>query len=275
MAPRGEKMVEYELGVIGAGNMAEAILRGLLAGNVLPHSAIVASDPAFERRQQITNNLSVKCVEDNLIPAACPRVLLAVKPQVMAGVLDGISDAVSEDAAVISIAAGVTTGFIDEHLGGRGRVVRVMPNTPMLAGAGVSAVAAGPRATDDDINWTKRLFAASGYVVVVAERMMDAVTAVSGSGPAYFFYLIEAMVAAGVAEGMDADIAAELATQTCAGAAKLLAESGERPEVLRTRVTSPGGTTQAAIETLDAAGVKDKLIEAVRAAAKRSRELGN
>ena len=267
-------MAEYELGVIGAGNMAEAILRSVLGGNVLLHSAIVASDAKLERRQQITNGVGVKCVADNLIPAACPRVLLAVKPQVMGEVLDGIAPAVRPDATVISIAAGVTSRFIDVRLGGRGRIVRVMPNTAMLVGAGVSAVAAGPRAGEEDIRWAQRLFGASGKTVVVAEDLMDAVTAVSGSGPAYFFYLIEAMIEAGVAEGLDAEVAAELAAQTCAGAAKLLAETAERPSVLRARVTSPGGTTQAAIQMLEAAGVKQKLIEAIRAAARRSRELG-
>ncbi|MHC4982479.1 MAG: pyrroline-5-carboxylate reductase [Planctomycetota bacterium] len=267
-------MAGYELGVIGAGNMAEAVLRGVLANNVLPHGTIVASDPMFKRRQNMTNNLGVSCVEDNLVPAACPRVLLAVKPQIIGEVLAGIAEAVGAETTVISIAAGVTSQFIDEHLAGRGRIVRVMPNTPMLVGAGTSAIARGPRAGDEEIKWTERLFSACGKTVVVAEELMDAVTAVSGSGPAYFFYFIEAMIEAGVAEGLDRDVAADLAAQTCAGAAKLMAETAERPEVLRARVTSPGGTTQAAIKTLDDAGVRDALIRAVRAAAERSRELG-
>jgi pyrroline-5-carboxylate reductase len=267
-------MAEYELGVIGAGNMAEAILRGVLAANVLPHGAVVASDAKLDRRRHITNTTGITCVQDNNVPGACPRVLLAVKPQVMGAVLDGIAAAVRADAAVISIAAGITTRFIDEHLGGRGRIVRVMPNTPMLVGSGVSAIAAGPRAGQDEIGWTERLFSASGQTVVVAEDLMDAVTAVSGSGPAYFFYLIEAMIEAAVAEGLERETAARLCAQTCAGAARLLAETGERPEVLRARVTSPGGTTQRAIETLDAAGVRQALVRAVRAAAQRSRELG-
>lgn len=267
-------MAEYELGIIGAGNMAEAILRGVIRSNVLSHAAVVASDPDLSRRQRLTNDLGVATTEDNLAPARCPRVLLAVKPQVIAKVLAQVAGDVGEQATVISIAAGVTTAIIDSHLGGRGRIVRVMPNTPMLAAAGVSAVAAGPRATDEDVRWTERLFAASGRSLVVDEPLLDAVTAVSGSGPAYFFYLVEAMIAAGVAEGLDADVARTLAAHTCAGAGKMLIESSETPEVLRARVTSPGGTTQRAVKTLDAAGVKDKLIDAVRAAAERSRELG-
>ena len=267
-------MAEYQLGIVGAGNMAEAILRGVIGGNVLTRNAIVVSEPILERRKHLTNAIGVTCVAENSTPAACRRVLLAVKPQVIGEVLDGIAPAVGQDATVISIAAGITTSFIDSRLGRRGHVVRVMPNTPMLVGCGIAAIAAGPRATQEDLQWTQKLFAASGRTVVVAEEMMDAVTAVSGSGPAYFFYLIEAMIAAGVAEGLDPEVAAMLAVQTCCGAAKLLTETQEPPEGLRARVTSPGGTTQRAIETLEAAGVKAKLIEAVRAAAQRSRELG-
>lgn len=267
-------MSEYQLGVIGGGNMAEAILRGVLAAGVLKRDAVVVSEPKAERREMLARELRVACVDDNPAAAACPFVLLAVKPQVMNDALAGIAGVVRADAVVISIAAGVATARIDQRLGGRGRIVRAMPNTPMLVGAGMTAVAPGPRATDADLVWADALFAACGRVVRVTEPMIDAVTAVSGSGPAYFFYLIEAMIAAGAAEGLSPDVAAQLAIQTCAGAAKLLAETGEKPEVLRARVTSPGGTTQRAIETMDAAGVKARLVDAVRAAAARSRELG-
>jgi len=267
-------MADYQLGVIGGGNMAEAILRGVVGRSVLNHNAIVVSEPLLPRRQLLVRDLQVTCVADNAAAAACPHVLLAVKPQVMAAVLDGVASAVRADAVVISIAAGISTAFLDEKLGGRGRLVRTMPNTAMLVGAGMTAIAPGPRAEKADLRWAKSLFAPCGKVVQVTEPMIDAVTAVSGSGPAYFFYLIEAMIAAGVAEGLEPDVAALLAAQTCAGAAKLLAETHEPPEGLRARVTSPGGTTQRAIETLDAAGVKAKLIEAIRAAAERSRELG-
>ena len=267
-------MSDYELGVIGAGNMAEAILRGVIAAGVLPAERIVASDPAAKRRNHIHGQLSVACVTDNQTPAACRRVLLAVKPQVMAEVTGGIAAAVRPKATVVSIAAGISTAFLDTCLGGRGRIVRVMPNTPMLVGAGVSAVTAGPRATQNDVRWVRQLFAASGMVVVVEEPMMDAVTAVSGSGPAYFCYLVEAMVAAGVAEGLTPQVALELARHACAGAGRLMIETGQQPDALRDKVTSPGGTTQRAIETLDAAGAKATLVEAVGAAAGRSRELG-
>ncbi|MHC4984625.1 MAG: pyrroline-5-carboxylate reductase family protein, partial [Planctomycetota bacterium] len=170
--------------------------------------------------------------------------------------------------------AGVPTSHIDKKLIGKGHIVRVMPNTPMLVGAGMSGIAAGPRATDDDVQWTEGLFAASGKTVPVDECMMDTVTGVSGTGPAYFFYVIEALIAAGMADGLSYEFAYQLAVQTCAGAAKLLAETGRRPEDLRAQVTSPNGTTQRAMETLDAAGTKDVWINAVRTATQRSRELG-
>ena len=267
-------MAECRLGVIGAGNMAEAILRGVLNAGRLKADEIVASDPDADRRRRVEGELGVACDADNAAAAGCPRLLLAVKPQVMAEVLDGAVEHVRPDAVVVSIAAGVTTRFLDERLRGRGRIVRVMPNTPMLVGRGMAAVAAGPRARPEDADWAKELFAASGRAVVVDEDWMDAVTAVSGSGPAYFFYLIEAMIEAGVEEGLPAETALMLATETCAGAAALLSETGERPEELRRRVTSPGGTTRQAISVMEAAGLADTVVKAVRAAAERSRELG-
>jgi pyrroline-5-carboxylate reductase len=268
-------MAEYQFGIIGAGNMAEAMLRGAIRSNFLSSNALYAADPSLERRQLFTRELNIATTENAVEVAGCPRLLLAVKPQVMATVLDAIASHVREDAVVISIAAGIPMSRINAQLGGKGRLVRVMPNTPLLVGAGVSAVAAGPRATDADVAWTCKLLSeGGGTAVTVSEEMMDAVTAVSGSGPAYFFYLVEAMVSAGVAEGLTPETAQLLAVQTCLGAGKLLAETGESPEVLRVRVTSPGGTTQAAIESMDASGVKKDLVSAIRAAAARSRELG-
>ena len=267
-------MINYELGVIGAGNMAEAILRGVVTSGYIHRDSIVAYDPVIAREQMLAIELGILCARDNSMTGSCPHVLLAVKPTVVSAVLEEIKPVVTADSTIISIAAGVTTAFIDEKLEGKGRIVRVMPNTPMLVGAGMSAIAAGPRATNEDVHWTQRLFSASGLTVVVAEDMIDAVTAVSGSGPAYFFYLIEAMAAAGVAEGLDPAVAQMLATRTCLGAGQLLATTHKDPVLLRKQVTTPGGTTQAAIETMDASGVKDVLIAAVRAAAERSRELG-
>jgi len=267
-------MIEYQLGVIGAGNMAEAILRGILSEDCLQHNEIVAYDPVAKRQQILAMEFSIMCALDNTVPGACPHVLLAVKPQVMKEALEQIAPVIHDDATIISIAAGVTTEFMDRILGGGGRIVRVMPNTPMFVGWGVSALAAGPRATSDDIQWTQKILAASGRTVVVEESMLDAVTAVSGSGPAYFFYLIEAMTAAGVAEGLDHDVAELLAVETCIGAGQLLHHTQKPPATLRQQVTTPGGTTEAALNVMQASGVQDVLTKAVRAAAERSRELG-
>ena len=155
-------MGNYELGVIGAGNMAEAILRGALDAGVLDARDVVASDVSAARRELLRTRLGIACVEDNAAPAGCDRVLLAVKPQMMGDVLAGIADAVRCDSLLISIAAGIATRKIDEALARRCRILRVMPNTPMLVGEGIIALAAGPRATDDDLAWARRLFDAGG-----------------------------------------------------------------------------------------------------------------
>ncbi len=268
-------MPDYKLGVLGCGNMAEGIIRGIIRSKFLPAGSIVASDPLAQRRDVLAA-AGIATTDDNTLPAACPCVLLAVKPQKMAEVLGGLASALRPDALVISIAAGITTAAIDRMLGGRGRIVRVMPNTPALVAAGAAAGAAGPRATSADLRFACDLLGVCGLTVEVQEPMLDAVTAISGSGPAYFFYLVEAMIDAGVAEGLPQEVARALAVQTCVGAGKLMSEStpSDTPQVLRARVTSPNGTTQRAIETLDAGGAKDLLIRAIRAAAARSRELG-
>ena len=191
------------------------------------------------------------------------------------GVLEEIEPVVTDKTVVISIAAGITTAHIDAKLKGKGRIIRAMPNTPMLVGSGVSAVAAGPRATHEDVHWAQRLFATSGLAIVMDESAIDAVTGVSGSGPAYLFYLIEAMTEAGVAEGLDPDVAELLATQTCIGAGKLLAKTKKTPQELRAMVTTPGGTTQAAITHMEKHAVRRIIVEAISKATMRSRELGN
>jgi pyrroline-5-carboxylate reductase len=207
-------------------------------------------------------------------------VLLAVKPQQMKDVLSslavkpGAGAGVRADATVISIAAGIRTARLDEWLGGRGRIVRVMPNTPMLVGLGASGLCPGSSAREEDLAVVEALFGVSSVTVRVPEPLLDAVTGLSGSGPAYLFYLAEAMIEAGVAEGFSREQAARLTARTLLGAAKMLEDTGLPPEELRRRVTSPNGTTQAAIERLEADGVKAKITAAVRRAAERSRELG-
>lgn len=267
-------MADYELAFVGAGNMAEAIARGVLAAGLLKAGQMIAADPVAARRA-VFEELGLATTEDNAsAAAAAARLVLAVKPQKMDEALADLADVMADDALVISIAAGVSTAKIEAALPGR-KVVRVMPNTPMLVGAGMSVLVAGQHAGDAEVDWTRRLFEAGGSAIVVHdESLMDAVTAVSGSGPAYFFYLIQYMVEAAVEEGLTEDDALKLATQTAAGAARLLAESGESPAGLRRKVTSPGGTTQAACDLMDARAVPEAILDAVRAAATRSRELG-
>jgi pyrroline-5-carboxylate reductase len=261
-------------GVIGCGNMAEALLRGALSAGRLAAEEILCADVDAGRRERFAEAFSVEVCDDTPRAATCERLLLAVKPQVLPEVLEAIRDSLREDALVISIAAGVKTGKISEMLGGRGRVLRVMPNTPMLVGAGMSVLAGGPGATEGDLAWAQGLFSACGETEVAEENDLDAVTAVSGSGPAYVFYLAEAMIQAGIREGLGEDLASRLAVQTCLGAGQLLKQTGIDPRTLRRQVSSPGGTTQAATEHLDEQGVQEAMEAAVRAAAARSRELG-
>lgn len=268
-------MSDLQLVAVGAGNMGEAVLRGLLGANVMSHNQILAVEPDMDRRKALGLELNISSVESLADAPAGRAYLLAVKPQQIDGVLDDLAGRLPEAGALIlSVIAGVSTSYLRQRLGERARIIRTMPNTPMLVGCGCTGLAAGPGATEADLSLAKRIFASAGEVRVVDEAAIDAVTAVSGSGPAYFFYLIEAMVAAGAAEGLDEATALALATKTCEGAARLLSTSGEPPADLRRKVTSPGGTTQRAIETMDQAGVKEAVTQAVRAAAARSRELG-
>ena len=265
----------YELGIIGAGNMAEAIARGVLRGGLFRAEQLIAADVSPQRRD-LFQQLGIRAVESNLDAAREARVLLlSVKPQQMADALGGIGTVLNPDALVVSIAAGITTAFIEQHLaqGRRWRVVRTMPNTPMLVGEGITALAPGAHATADDVARARRVFEAGGAAVEVREELLDAVTALSGSGPAYFFYLAEHMIAAGVAAGLTPEQSRLLVTRTAVGAAKMLAESPDSPQELRRKVTSPGGTTQAAVTVFDDAGLPDVVKKAILAARDRGREL--
>jgi pyrroline-5-carboxylate reductase len=195
----------------------------------------------------------------------------------MAEALAALAPAMSEQTLVVSIAAGISTAFIEKHLGGgkRWRVVRVMPNTPMLVGEGMSGIARGTIASDEDMATVRRLFESAGDVVEVTEDQMNAVTAMSGSGPAYFFLLVEQMIAAGVDMGLSPQHARQLAAKTALGAAKMLVTSSDDPAELRRKVTSPGGTTHAAITHMQAQNVPQAIVDAIKAAERRGRELGS
>ncbi|MCL2646320.1 MAG: pyrroline-5-carboxylate reductase [Phycisphaerales bacterium] len=262
------------LAFIGAGNMAEAIARGLLRAAVYQPAEMLAADPSADRQRLFSDELGLRCVSgpEAIVPQA-DIVILAVKPFVLADALRQIKPLLKPGALIISIAAGISAQFIEQALGENRRVIRVMPNTPMLAGKGMSALAKGSFAAEHDLIVAERIFAAAGKTVRVPEAAMDAVTAVSGSGPAYVFFLTEAMAQAGVTLGLTELQALQLARETVIGAAALLEQSRDAPAELRRKVTTPNGTTQAAIESMQAQHFPAIISQALTAAAKRSKEL--
>jgi len=268
-------MADLQIGFIGAGNMAEAIAGALIKSRQYDPGQLLASDPAPARRQVFKEQLKIPLAGNNVdLVRRASTVLLAVKPQQLPAVLDEIAGEISEAHLVVSIAAGISTKFIESKIGKSVAVVRTMPNTPLMVGAGMTALAAGQFANQDHLDQARALFATAGRVVVVDEPLIDAVTAVSGSGPAYFFYLAEAMIDAAGQLGVDEQAARTLAAMTCFGAGKMMLECPDPPDRLRAKVTSPGGTTEAAVKALEARSVRDAWIAAIHAAARRSKELG-
>jgi pyrroline-5-carboxylate reductase len=255
--------------IMGGGRMGEALLAGLLAAGRSADELAVAEVSAARREELAAAHPGVTVAE---APIAADSAVLAVKP----GDVGPAAAAVAEAGAqrVLSVAAGVTTRAIEAASDGRLRVVRAMPNTPALVGAGAAAICAGATAGDDDLAWAEEVLGAVGVVVRVPEKDLDAVTGLSGSGPAYVFLVAEAMAEAGVLAGLSRDVAETLAFQTLLGSARLLAEDGGGPAALRAAVTSPGGTTAAGLRELERHGVRSAFLEAVMAAAARSRELG-
>ena len=270
----GVMSLRETIAFVGAGNMAAALIRGLIQTDTVPAERILASDPDEERIETLRTELGIHTTTDNADAVGrADVVLLAVKPQVFGAVLPGVASSLPRNALVISIAAGIPTSLIESALPSGARVVRTMPNTPALVGAGATAVAGGSSATEDDLALTETLFRSVGLCVRVPEEQIDAVTGLSGSGPAYVFAMIEALRDAGVREGLEESTALSLASQTVFGAARLLLEGDESPETLRERVTSPGGTTRAGLDALESSGFSDVLAGAVRAATRRSVEL--
>jgi len=268
-------MGNVQLGFIGAGNMAEAIARGIVGAGLVPAREMLASDPDERRRTLFERELKIPALDDNrALAERAAVVVVAVKPQVFDKALVPVGGLLGPKKLVLSVCAGICTAHIEAVVAAGTRVVRAMPNTPMLVGRGMAAVCAGKQATPEDVAKAQRLLGAAGQVIRVPETLMDAVTAVSGSGPAYFFYFTELLAAAGVKVGLPEEDARLLARVTFEGAARLLAESAEGPEELRLRVTSPGGTTEAAIKTFDALGLAKIVDAAIEAARNRGRELG-
>jgi pyrroline-5-carboxylate reductase len=271
---RGPMSIHKTIGFVGAGNMAEAMIRGLLRGEDFAPADVSASGPREERMRELREGYGIEATIDNRVPAASQIVVLSVKPQILSRVLDEVADSISPDALVISIAAGVPVTAIQSRLASGARVVRAMPNTPALVEAAATAIAGGEHARESDLDDAKRIFDAIGLTVILEESQLDAVTGLSGSGPAYVFLILEALSDAGVKVGLSRRTSQLLAAQTLLGSAKLLLETNEHPGRLKDMVTSPGGTAITGLHTLENGGVRTTLMNAVEAATRRSRELG-
>ncbi len=266
---------KIKLGIIGGGNMAQNILRGILSAGLLKPDQVVVSDISPDRLSELKETFKVKTTLDNHeLVKGSDVVVLAVKPQNMKGLLDEIKTVSSPEKLYLSIAAGIKAEALAAGLDKKGRIIRIMPNVAAKVLESASALSRGPGATQDDLKLAKQLFEAIGKTVVVTEELMDAVTGLSGSGPAYIFQIIEAMADAGVKAGLPRATALDLAAQTCYGAAKLVLATGEHPGVLKDQVTSPAGTTIAGIKALEQGSLRGTLMEAVEAAVERSKELG-
>lgn len=262
------------IAVIGAGNMGEALIAGLIRSGLWQPAQITVCDVRHDQLTKFQLRYKVRASADNKWAVGDSDViLLAVKPQQMKHVLEEIAPSIRKNHLVLSIAAGVTTKSLEKYLPKGVAVIRVMPNTPALVGSGASAIARGQWARTAHEKVAESIFSTVGTVSLVPEKDMDAVTAVSGSGPAYVFYLAEAMHDAAIKEGLSAHVADQLVRQTIQGAGQLLAGSHEGAQILRRRVTSPGGTTEAAINVLEAARFKPNVLKAIKRAAVRSREL--
>jgi pyrroline-5-carboxylate reductase len=264
-----------KIGMIGGGKMGGALIGGMISHQVIPAKNMTVSDIVPARLEELKGLYGLKIVTDNLkLCRESDVIILAVKPQSMDAVLNQISPAVDKTKIVISIAAGIPIKFIEDRLKEGVRVVRTMPNTPALVSAGMSALAKGQYATDEDLAAARCIFDAVGTSVIVQEDLLDTVTGLSGSGPAYVFIMIEALSDGGVRMGLSRDVALQLAAQTLLGSARLFLESRKHPGELKDMVTSPAGTTIAGIKALEEGKIRATLIAAVEAATLRSRELG-
>jgi pyrroline-5-carboxylate reductase len=262
------------LAILGAGVMGETVLSGLLRAGWSADD-IVATDRRPEREVELREAYGIRMLTNVEAVAEADTVILVVKPQDMVDLLAEIAVVLKPDALVVSLAAGVDTALIEGQLPAGTAVVRVMPNTPAQVDEGMAAISPGSHSDQGHLDHVTEILSATGRVLTVPERYQDAVTAISGSGPAYLFFVVEAMIEAGVHLGLPRDTATALVVQTMLGSAKLLRETGEHPTVLRERVTSPGGTTAAAIRTLEDHAVRAAFIGAMEAARDRSRELAS
>jgi pyrroline-5-carboxylate reductase len=267
--------LDNKIAFLGGGNMAEALIKGLIAAGTATPDQILVMDISSDRLEYLKKTYGIMPQKSNLdATRGADVVVLSVKPQVIESVLCEISSAIDENKLVISIAAGIVINKLEKALSGRPRIVRVMPNTPALVLAGATALAGGKNATSEDLALAQNIFNSVGRAVIVEEKLMDAVTGLSGSGPAYVFMIIDALSDAGVKAGLPRQLALELAAQTVYGAAKMVLETKEHPAKLRDMVTSPGGTTIEGLHALEKGKLRAVLMNAVEAATARSKELG-
>lgn len=252
--------------------MGGAIINGILRKNIFKPDEIIVSDKIKEKLEGLKEELKIKTTQNNLdVMDFADGIILAVKPSVMESLLEEVRDNV-KGHHIISIAAGIKTGFIEERLSNP-RVIRIMPNTPLLVGYGISAMAKGKYADDSDVGFAKMVFGAVGEVIEIDENLMDAVTALSGSGPGYIFVIIDALISVGVRMGLSRDIAKKLVLQTISGSVEMIKQTGKHPAELKDMVTSPAGTTAVGLEVLEKRGISGILWEAVLTAEKRAKEL--
>lgn len=261
------------VGFVGGGNMAEALIAGIVEDGGVPARSVLVVEPDPDRSAALIERYGITAVTIGELAERADILVVAVKPQVVDQVLEELLGSVPASALVISVAAGVPASRFERALPGV-PVVRAMPNTPALLGQGMSVISAGAAAGDEHLEKARAILGTTGRVLALAETQLDAVTAVSGSGPAYFFYLVEALVEAGQAVGLDPEVASELVVQTAYGAATMLRESGKDAAALREAVTSPGGTTAAGLAVLDQRDAKALITDVVTAARDRSIELG-
>ncbi len=265
---------DKRVGFVGGGNMGEALVRGLTKTGLMPKGHLLMADVRSERLDEMKKLYGVVVTSDNVtLVRRADVIILAVKPQTLGPVLDEIAPA-TPGKLLISVAAGVSTIEIRRHLPPGTRLIRVMPNTPALVLEGATAIARADGLADGDLDTARQIFEAVGRVVILDEEMMDAVTGLSGSGPAYIALVVEALADGGVRVGLDRKTAMTLAMQTVLGSARLLIDTGMHPGQLKDMVSSPGGTTIAGIHTLEIGGLRRTLIDAVERATQRSRELG-
>jgi len=259
---------------IGGGNMTEALAAGISRNGILPAESIIVSDPLAQRRMYLSKEYGFSTTGINSQAAAAGgTVFLSVKPQVLPDILKEIAPVVNEKQLVVSIAAGITLKLLEGSIPGI-PVIRSMPNTPALVGSGATVISPGNNASPDMTHWAVELFHAVGTCYVLPEDQLDAVTGLSGSGPAYVFLMAQALIEAGISVGLPGKESAGLVKQTIFGAAHLMLESDRDPSELRKMVTSPGGTTEAGLKELEQAGFTDTVVEAVKAATQRAKELG-